>query len=68
MKNERNNRGCNTRSNVDRSIDFISNHVERAREAGKEGKMRTIQFIGVGIVVAALTLETIRDMIKGRNK
>ncbi len=30
--------------------------------------MRTIQFIGVGIVVAALTLETIKDIIKGKNK
>jgi len=29
---------------------------------------RTIQFIGVGIVFAALTIETIKDKIKGESK
>ena len=28
---------------------------------------RTVQFIGVGIVFAALAIETIKDLIKGEN-
>ena len=29
---------------------------------------RTIQFIGVGIVFTALTVETIKNLIKGKEK